>query len=196
MNDLCPESTAKVTTDFTAIDPVLVIRLMNRALMEQFEDLGAPFGMDKINDSLKRIISHAYPNHEVLTESTPIARNNISFAHRNPLHQMETDQLTDVELVCPKRNRCDLNGADFLGDEILGIEGLSTIEGMDVKKIIDSAIADAVRKILHDKKFVAYVTKPPSLDNQSWMPGAFCAPFTPHLPALPAPPQYPHLCFN
>ena len=67
---------------------------------------------------------------------------------------METDQLTDVELVYPKRNRCDLNGAVFLGDETLGIEGFSTIEGMDVKKIIDSAIADAVRKILHDKKFV------------------------------------------
>jgi hypothetical protein len=58
-----------------------------------------------------------------------------------------------------------LNVAVFLGDETLGIEGVSTIEGMDVKKIIDSAIADAVRKILHDKKFVAYITKPPSLGN-------------------------------
>ena len=165
MNDLCPESTAKVATDFTAIDPVLVIRLMNRALIQQFEYLGTPFGMDKINDSLERIISHAYTNHEVLTKSTPIARNRISFAHRNPLHQMETDQLADVELVYPKSYRCDLNVVVFLGDETLGIEGVSTIEGMDVKKIIDSAIADSVRKILHDKKFVAYITKQPSLGN-------------------------------
>ena len=73
--------------------------------------------------------------------------------------------VTDVELVYPKRYRCDLNVAVTLGDETLGIEGVSTIEGMDIKKIIDSAIADAVRKILHNEKFVAYVTKPPSLGN-------------------------------
>jgi len=78
---------------------------------------------------------------------------------------METDQLADVELVYPKSYRCDLNVVVFLGDETLGIEGVSTIEGMDVKKIIDSAIADSVRKILHDKKFVAYITKQPSLGN-------------------------------
>lgn len=73
--------------------------------------------------------------------------------------------VTDVELVYPKRYRCDLNVAVFLGDETLGIEGVSTIEGMDVKKIIDSAIADAVRKILHDEKFVALIQKTPSLGN-------------------------------
>jgi len=73
--------------------------------------------------------------------------------------------VTDVELVYPKRYRCDLNVALNLGDETVGIEAVSTIEGMDIKKIIDSAIADAVRKILHNKKFVAYVTKPPPLGN-------------------------------
>jgi hypothetical protein len=52
-----------------------------------------------------------------------------------------------------------------LDDETVGIEGISTVEGFDIKKIIDSAIADAVRRILHDEKFVAYIMKPLSLSN-------------------------------
>ena len=65
----------------------------------------------------------------------------------------------------PKRYRCDLNVAIVLGDEIVGIEGVSTVAGFDVKEIVNSAIADAVRKILHDEKFVACIKKPPSLCN-------------------------------
>lgn len=80
-------------------------------------------------------------------------------------HRIVGVAVSDVEIVFPMKYRCDLNIAIKIGGETVGIAANSTIAGFYLPKIIDSAIADAVRKILQNGKFVAYITKAPQLSD-------------------------------
>ena len=75
-------------------------------------------------------------------------------------HKVVEVSVLDVEIVFPMKYRCDLNIAIEVDDVTVGIAAHSTIDGYSLPKIIDSAIADAVRKIIHNEKFTAYITHP------------------------------------
>jgi hypothetical protein len=73
--DFYPEQIAQLSTSPTPIDPSFVYCLAYRMLVQQCEHLWVSFGMDQVNDSLKRLVYKAQPNLEMILKPTAIARN-------------------------------------------------------------------------------------------------------------------------